>query len=233
MMEWVLESSLLWLGITITAFLLGSWLNIKARRNALVNPALISIFLVCVALVATGVSHDEYFASVSLIHFLLGPATVALAIPLYDQFAQIRRLLVPIMVACLCGLTVCAVSAVAIGMYFDQSRELLISLAPKSVTTPIAMGISETLGGLGSLTAALVIITGVSGSIVGPLVLKLIREKDENTQGFTMGLVAHGFGTAYAFSISPAAGAFAGLAMGLTGLFSAFLLPLFLQLMGV
>ncbi len=158
-------------------------------------------------------------------HFLLGPATVALAIPLYAQLGRLKRMAGPLLVALLAGSLTAAFSAVLIGKLLGASDATLFSLAPKSVTTPIAMGIAERLGGLPSLTAVLVILTGILGAVGAQWLYALLKCNDPAIRGFALGVASHGIGTARAFQISEQTGAFAALAMGLNGLLTAALLP--------
>ena len=158
-------------------------------------------------------------------HVLLGPATVALAIPLYTQFRRVRSLLLPISAGLFAGSLTAIVSAVWIADFFGASTATQASLAPKSVTTPIAMGIAEKIGGLPSLTAVMVIFTGVLGAIVGEKLFSLARVSDPAIRGFSLGVASHGIGTARAFQLNEQSGAFAALAMGLNGLLTALLLP--------
>jgi len=162
------------------------------------------------------------------VHFLLGPATVALAIPLYTQFRRVKQMALPIAVGLLAGSLAAIVSAVLIAHWLGGSAATVFSLAPKSVTTPIAMGISERIGGLPSLTAVLVILTGILGAVAAPGLFRLCRIRDTAIQGFAMGVASHGIGTARAFQINEQMGAFAALAMGLNGLLTALLVPLLL-----
>jgi len=220
------DSPLLGLTITLLAFLAATWFWERTGRHALAHPVLPAILLLMGFLWVTGIEYQTYFDGAQYIHFLLGPATVALAIPLYDHLARIRELLVPLLVAGTVGATTAALSAVGVALALGASRETLLSLAPKSVTSPIAMGIAEKIGGLPSLTAGLVLITGTMGCITAPLVFRVLRLRDESVQGFALGVAAHGFGTAQAFGISALAGAFAGLGLGLAGILTALILPL-------
>jgi putative effector of murein hydrolase len=166
------------------------------------------------------------------VHFLLGPATVALAIPLFTQLARLKSMLLPLLGALLVGsLTACA-SAVAIGWALGASVESIRSLAPKSVTTPIAMAVAEKIGGLPSLTAVLVVTTGIVGAVAARYLLNALRIKDHAIRGFSVGVAAHGIGTARAFQVSEEAGAFAALAMCLNGITTALLLPLLFKAFG-
>lgn len=220
------ESPLLGLTATLVAFLLGHALWHRLGCTPLAHPVLVAMALLIPFLWLTGIEYDAYFEGAQFIHFLLGPATVALAVPLFDQLPRIRELLLPITVAVILGSLSAALSAVWIGAALGASRESLLALAPKSVTSPIAMGITERLGGLPSLTAGLVLITGALGCLIAPLVFRLLRIRDEAAQGLALGLAAHGFGTVQAFGRSAAAGAFAGLGLGLAGLVTAALVPL-------
>jgi predicted murein hydrolase (TIGR00659 family) len=218
-------SPLTWLTLTLVAYQLALWLHARARRSPLVNPVLITIALVTAALVTSNTPYRTYFEGAQFVHFLLGPATVALAVPLARQFDRLRRSWQALLVALIVGSLTAAGSAVGIAWLFGASRATLVSLAPKSVTTPIAMGIAEQLGGLPTLTAVLVILTGIVGAVLGSGLLRLLRIKDEQTTGFAIGLAAHGIGTARALQLGETAGAFSGLAMGLNGLATAILLP--------
>src|SRR5436309_483771 len=170
---------------------------------------------------SAAVEHGAQF-----VHFLLGPATVALAVPLYQHRAEVKRALLPMAAALVAGAIVSIVSAVVIAKACGASPETLASLAPKSVTTPIAMGISEQIGGLPSLTAAFVIATGIIGAVVATPLLNLLGLRDWRGRGFGAGMAAHGLGTARAFQVHPLAGTFAGVALALNGLLTAILVPL-------
>ncbi len=217
---------LLHLTLTLLAYQFGDWIYRKANLNPLLNPVMISIAVLVSILLATSTDYATYFEGAQFVHFLLGPATVALAIPLYKQFHIVRRSAVAIMAAVLAGSLTAVVSAVAIAWALGASAQTVASIAPKSVTAAIAMGISEKIGGLPSLTAVLVIVTGIIGASLGPLLLNLIGIKDWATRGLAIGVAAHGIGTARALQVNEVAGAFAGLAMGLNALATAILLPL-------
>jgi predicted murein hydrolase (TIGR00659 family) len=224
-------SPLLGLTVTLVAYQAGFWLYRKAKLNPLVNPVLIAIVALVALLSLTGTSYATYFEGAQFVHFLLGPATVALAVPLYRNFQAVRRSALPLTVALLAGSVTAAGSAVAIAWLLGASRETLLSLAPKSVTTPVAMGVAEQIGGLPSLTAVLVILTGITGAVLATGTLNLLRVKDWRARGFAIGVAAHGIGTARAFQVNDVAGAFASLAMGLNALATAVLLPLALRLL--
>jgi len=219
-------SPLLHLFLTLVAFIAGQRVYERSGMHPLANPVLIAILLLVALLAVTETDYATYFEGAQFVHFLLGPATVALAIPLYRQLEQVRRYFVPVVLSVLVGSLAATSSALLIASAFDLSSATLVSIAPKSVTTPIAMGISEKLGGLPSLTAVFVILTGIIGAMIGPLLLDLFRFRDWAARGFAIGVAAHGIGTARALQVSEVAGAFSGLAMGLNGLATAVLLPL-------
>jgi len=220
------ETPLLGLTITLGAYLIGQGIYRRARLHPAANPVLIAVLILVGLLSLTDTPYATYFQGAQFVHFLLGPATVALAIPLYRVLREVRRTALGLSAAILAGSLTAAVSAVAIAWIAGASRETMLSLAPKSVTTPIAMGVSEAIGGLPSLTAVLVILTGILGAMAATVTLNLLGIRDWRVRGTAIGVASHGIGTARALSVNPVAGAFAGLAMGLNGLATAILLPL-------
>lgn len=229
---WVYLSAgpLLHLTITLFAYQIGTAIYRRARLNPLLNPVLIAVLLLVGVLTATGTEYATYFNGAQFVHFLLGPATVALAIPLNRQFEQVRQSALAVLASIAARSLTASVSALAVGWMLGASSDALISLAPKSVTAPVAMGITEQLGGLPSPTAVLVIATGILGAMVGPKLLNLIGIKDWAARGLAIGTASHGIGTARALQVNEVAGAFSGLAMGLNALARAILLPLLWQL---
>jgi len=225
---WVYLSAtpLLFLTLTLLVYQGAYWIYRRAGFHPLLNPVAISIAVLVALLRLTGTSYEAYFGGAQFVHFLLGPATVALAVPLHAQFGKLKRAFWPICGALVAGAVTALTSAVGIAWAFGASETTLLSIAPKSVTTPIAMGIVERLGGLPSLTAVLVVTTGIIGAIGAKYVLDALRITDQAVRGFALGTAAHGIGTARAFQESDEAGAFAGLAMGLSGLVTAVLFPL-------
>ncbi len=177
---WVYLSAtpLLWLAATLLAYEAGSFVFRRAGGRPLFHPVPIAVALLIGTLAATDTAYETYFGGAQFVHFLLGPATVALAVPLYENRAEVRRAVLPMLLALVAGSATAIVSAVGVARLFGASRETLLSLAPKSATTPIAMGISEQLGGLPSLTAALVIATGILGAVVVTPILNLLRIRD-------------------------------------------------------
>ncbi|MBL8436274.1 MAG: LrgB family protein [Zoogloea sp.] len=230
---WVYLSAqpLVWLTLTLAAYLIAVTLHRKAGGHPAANPVLISVAILVALLLATDTPYQRYFDGAQFVHFLLGPATVALAVPLHGQLKRLVAMGGPILVALVVGSLVAGLSAYTIGALLGASAPTLASLAPKSVTTPIAMGIAERLGGLASLTAVFVILTGIFGAIFADGLLRRLGVKDEASIGFALGLASHGIGTARAFQLSEQTGAFAALAMGLNGLLTALTLPWLLPLL--
>ncbi|HEC06380.1 MAG TPA: LrgB family protein, partial [Thiolapillus brandeum] len=197
------------------------------------NPVVTAIAALITFLQLTDVSYGTYFEGAQFVHFLLGPATVALAVPLYQQCAKIRQRMLPLLITLIIGAVVGALSSVGIAWVLGASIETQLSLAPKSVTTPVAMGISEQIGGLPSLTAVLVVATGIIGAVIGTTLFRLLRIEDDAVKGVALGIAAHGMGTARAFQLNREMGAFSGLAMALSALATAVLLPWMLKLLGM
>jgi predicted murein hydrolase (TIGR00659 family) len=218
-------SPLLWLTVTVGAYALAAALYRRSGGFPLAHPVLVAVVLIVALLSATHVSYDRYFEGAQFVHFLLGPATVALAIPLYRNLARVRRSILPIAIAIVAGSAVAAASGMWIAAALGAGDDVVRSIAAKSVTTPVAMAISEQIGGFPSLTAALVILTGITGAVLAVPVFALLRIRDERARGLALGTAAHGIGTARALQDSHLAGAFAGLAMGVNALISAVVLP--------
>jgi len=224
-------SPLLGLTVTLLAYQGAWWLCRRCHFHPLANPVLLSVSALVLLLTLTGVPYARYFEGAQFVHFLLGPATVALAIPLYAQLPRVRQMALPLLVALAAGSLTAILAAVAVARLAGATPATILSLAPKSVTTPIAMGIAERIGGLPSLTAVLVILTGIIGAVAAPGLLRRLHLADDAVRGLAMGVASHGIGTARAFQISEQSGAFAALGMGLNGLLTALLVPALLPFM--
>jgi len=231
---WVYLAAQPLLGLTLTllAYLAGQFLFAKGRRSPLLNPVLLAVVILILLLKGTGTSYQTYFQGAQFVHFLLGPATVALALPLYRQLHALKRSMLAVAAALMAGSVVASLSAMAIARALGAAPQTVLSMGPKSVTTPIAMGVAEQIGGLPSLTAALVLITGIGGAVSGPWILDRLRIRDERARGLAIGTASHGIGTARALQESQTAGAFSGLAMGLNGVVTAVLVPILAGLFG-
>jgi predicted murein hydrolase (TIGR00659 family) len=224
------ERPLLWLTATLAAYAVADWIARRANRHPLLNPVVIAAAIVIALLSLSGTRFETYFEGAQFVHFLLGPATVALAVPLVENRRAVRRALLPILVALVAGSVTAVASALALGWAFGLPQDVLVSLAPKSVTTPIAMGIAERLGGIPSLAAVLVIATGIIGAVTVTPLMNAMGIRDYAARGFAVGVASHGIGTARAFQVDPVAGTFAGIAMALNGLLTAIVVPLVLIL---
>ena len=224
---WVYLSASPLLGLTLTlcAYLFAQWVYARCGFSPLANPVAIAIALISLVLTASGMSYQRYFAGAQFVHFLLGPATVALAVPLARQVPRLRRNLVPLACALGCGCVTAIVTAVAVALLLGASPQLAASIAPKSATTPIAMAISEHLGGVASLTAVLVICTGIFGAVFARFLMNALRIESHAARGLALGVASHGIGTARAFQVSPEMGAYAGLGMGANGVLTALVAP--------
>lgn len=223
-------SQIFLLTFTIGIYVLSLWL-FKRTRVGLLHPLITSAAVIIVFLLATGISYEQYHSATALIDFLLGPSVVALGYALYRQVEHLRANAVSIVTAVVVGSVVGIVSVIAIIRLFGAGPAIEASLVPKSVTTPIAMSISERAGGIGSLTAIVVILTGIFGSIVGPFVLRKLKIHSKIAKGLALGSAAHGVGTAKAMEMGAVEGAVSGLAIGLMGLVTALLAPLIERLL--
>jgi putative effector of murein hydrolase len=207
---------LLWLTATPAAYAIGDACYRASGRAPLANPVLIAVTLLAAVLWFTSTTYQSYFEGAQFVHFLLGPATVCLAYPLYANLPRVRKALLPLTAALLAGSVTAMMSALAIGYAFGVRGEALASLSARSTTTPVAIGIAERIGGSPTLTAVLVIITGIMGAAMATPLLNVLGLKDWRARGFAVGVAAHGIGSVRAMQVNPTAGAFAGLGMGLT-----------------
>jgi predicted murein hydrolase (TIGR00659 family) len=218
----------------LTATLCAWWVALRVqswtKAHPLANPVLLAVAMLAAGLLLGGVSYRDYFEGAQFVHFLLGPATVALAVPLARQWQAVRASPVAILASILAGSGFAALSGVALAWALGGEPGLAATLAPRAVTAPVAMGVAEALGGLPGLTAVIVICCGVVGAALGPLVLTALGVADMRARGLALGTASHGIGTARALSVNAEAGAFAALAMGLNALGTALLLPLLWRL---
>ena len=217
---------LFWLTLTIGAYLLADKIYKLCNLFPILNPVAVSIMIVSTCLITFEVEYERYFDGAKFIHFLLGPATVALAIPIYLNWNVVTRarkaIIFTVLIAGLFAL--CATYTIALLVGLDVTT--IKTLLPRNVTAPIAMGISEVIGGVPSLTAIVTIITGILGAALGTFILDLFKIKNMTARGFAFGLASHGIGTARAMARNEEAGVFAAVAMGLSGIVTAVMIPL-------
>ncbi len=227
-----LQSEIFLVALTFGVYY-GAQLLQQRTRWVLLNPVLVSITCIIAFLVLCNIDYSYYKKGARIIEFLLKPAVVALGVPLYLQLEKIKKMLTPIILSQLAACIVGVVSVTVVAWLLGASREVVMSLAPKSVTTPIAIEVSEVIGGIPALTTATVVITGVFGAIFGFKILKLFGVENPIAQGLSMGAAAHALGTSRSVEVSPTYGAYASLALILNGVFTAILTPYILQIMGL
>ncbi|GAB3861647.1 LrgB family protein [Nocardioides maradonensis] len=222
----VLVSPLGLVGITLAGYQLGRWVQRRSGGHALAQPVLVAVVLVGVALHLLDVPYDDYKVSATLVSVWLGPATVALAIPLHRQAHRLTGFVLPMLTALTLGAVVSITSAVLLARWTGADVVLQKTLATKSVTTPVAIAVSDRLGGLPPLAAVFAIVIGIVGAVAGPATLNLLRVRDHRARGLAMGAVSHGVGASRMLRETETEGAFTGLAMGLTALLISALVPL-------
>ena len=227
-----LENDFFLLAVTFGLFFFAKWLQ-KRTGIMLLNPILLTIAVLIIFLKLTGVSYETYNEGGHLIEFWLKPAVVALGVPLYLQLETIKKQLLPILLSQLAGCVVGVASVVLIAKWMGAPNEIIYSLAPKSVTTPIAMEVANSLGGIPSLTAAVVVCVGLLGGILGFKAMHLTHIGSPMAQGLSMGTAAHAVGTSAAMEVSRKYGAFASLGLTLNDIFTALLTPTILRLLGL
>lgn len=230
LINYIQTTPLTWLILTISSFKLGIMLYNKTNKNILLQPIIVAYLIILTLVSLTNTSFKEYFKSVEIIHFFLGPATVALALPLYKNLKYIKSLFFPIFMTLIFGSMFTIAISVCILWFLDSNSLTILSMTTKSITAPIAIISSEQIGAIPSLAVGFVIITGIIGAVFGTTIFKIMKIKNDTSQGFALGLISHGIGTAKAVEISQRAAAFSALAMGLNGIFTAIFLPFLINL---
>lgn len=225
------QQPLLWLTVTLFVYASADALSLKSGRHPFANPVFQSMWILAAFLLLTGTSYTTYFSGAQFVHFLLGPATVALAVPLYENRRTVLAAIVPMLAALVVGCITAIVSVVWLAKVFRLPEKVTLSLMPKSVTAGVAMGISESLGADASLTAVSVVLTGIMGAIIVTPMMNRMRISDYRARGFAVGLASHGIGVARAFQVDAMAGVFAGIAMSLNALVTSLLVPIAVTLL--
>jgi predicted murein hydrolase (TIGR00659 family) len=220
----IVDSPLYGIGLTLGVFWLAQRLWERTGRHASANPVLVAMALGAIAITVLGTTYEQYLEGARFIGFLLGPATVALALPLHRQAAQVRRAAPMVLVGVTVGSAVGIASGYLITLWTGGTREMALSMAPKSVTTPISLALSTAVGGIGPLSVVFTIVAGVVGAVLGPWLLDRVRVTDQRARGLAIGVASHGIGTTRALQEDETAGAFSGLAMGLGGLVTSLLI---------
>lgn len=228
--SYLAQEPLLWLTATLVAYWLGDRVFRLTRRQSWANPVLLAVILLSSVLWVSGTTYQTYFEGAKFVHFMLGPATVALGMPLYENLPRLRKAALPLLAALVAGSVTAVLSVLLIARGFGLSELMLASMAPKSTTAPVAIGIAESLGGDPTITAVLVLLTGIFGAVIATPLLNLLGIRDWRARGFAVGVAAHGIGTARAFQVNETAGAFASIGMGLNAVLTAIVAPLLLHL---
>jgi predicted murein hydrolase (TIGR00659 family) len=220
------------LSLTIGIFFLARLLY-NRWHHPLLNPVTVAIGGVIAVLLTFDIKYEDYMEGGQHLHFLLGPSVVALALPIYERREKILKMAAPILISIIAGSLVSILSATLIAALLGASKEVVLSLAPKSVTTPIALGISEKIGGIPSLTATIVVLTGCLGGAVGPEFCRLIGIRNIYAMGIAVGTSAHGIGTARMMDEDITGGAFSGLSIGIAGMATAYMMPIMMPIIAI
>ncbi|HHU37767.1 MAG TPA: LrgB family protein [Propionibacterium sp.] len=224
--EWVSTSPLFALTLTVGIYWAADKLWERSGRNPLLTPLLVAAGVIGAVLVLLGIDYTVYADGAGVLTFLLGPATVALALPLYRQASHVKEAALMVLGVVVVGSVFSILAGYWLTVWLGGSEELALSMAPKSSTTPIAMALAESLGGWAPVAVLFVMIAGLAGAVFGPWILTAARITDPRARGLAMGVASHGIGTSRAFQEGETQGAFSGLAMGLTGLCISLVIPL-------
>ncbi len=233
---WVYLSATPLFGLTATlaVYVMAQFVSIRLGQPPWANPVLWTVVTLAVGLIATRVPYPNYFAGAQFIHFLLGPAVVALAWPLWQRRAQVRAAWAQLLAVALAGGVAAGGTALLLGWAFGLPKEIVMSLVPKSVTAPVAMGIAEQIGGVPALAAVFAVLTGLVGAVAGRYLFDLLHVPKDAAgwmaRGFALGTTSHGIGAARAMQVDANAGAYAGLALGLQVVLASLLIPLAFRL---
>lgn len=220
------SSQLFWLTVTLVVFQAADMLSLRSRRHPLCHPVLLATPVLIGSLLLTRTPYETYLNATQVLGFLLGPAIVGLAVPIWERRALIRSLALPIGLALAAGSVTAIVSAVGIMKVFGAPQSILASIAPRAATTPVAMEMASILGGVPALAAVIVLFSGVVGAMTATPLFNAMKMTDFRARGFAVGLSSHGFGAARAFQVDPMAGTFASLGMALNAVMTAVLLSL-------
>ncbi len=221
----VINSGYLGLFITLLSFQLGLKLFALSKRNPLLHPVLVSVLATCAVLLSLNISFAQYYQGAQFLSLLLGPVIVALAVPLYENLKALRQYWLPFLLANVLGGAATIGIAVALSHTFGLSTETTASMWTKSITTAFAIELAPELGGIAAVAAAIVMVTGIVGAVIGPWLFRLTGIEHSAAQGTALGICAHAVGTARALELGSQQGAFAALSMSVMGILCAFVLP--------
>jgi len=229
--EWLTGSPVFLMFLTLAAYRLGREVRDRTGGHALAQPVLVAIVVIGVVLALVDIDYADYRSGTELIAFWLGPATVALAVPLHRQAGRLKGFVAPLLVGVLLGAAVSIATGYLVVEALGGSERLARTMAPKAATTPVSIALSDVAGGIPELTAVLTIVVGILGAVAGPAVLNVLRVRDLRARGLALGAVSHGIGTSRALREHETEGAFSGLSMGLSAFAISLLLPLLLPLL--
>ena len=228
--EWLTTSPLFGLTLTLAGYGVGRWVH-RRTGSPLLQPVLVAIVLIGAVLLIADVPYRDYLHGGSFVSFWLGPATVALAVPLHHEWHLVRRAAIPVLTGVVAGAAVSIVASVLVTRGAGGSHTLELTMAPKAATTPVSIAVSDQIGGIPALTAVLTILAGIVGAVVGPWLLDRLRIRDPRARGIALGAVSHGIGTSRALHESRTEGAFSALSMALTALATSVLVPVLLHVL--
>jgi predicted murein hydrolase (TIGR00659 family) len=231
MTDWLSTSPLAWLALTVGVWCIADRMAARTGRHPLVNPLLISIAAIVLLLNATGTSYATYSSGVQFIQFLIGPAVVSIAVPLFKNWPTVKRNAIPILTGLVAGCVTAVASVILMGRALGLPTVITMSLAPKSATTGVAMAISQHLGGEPAMTATFTVTTSIVAAVFLASLMRHLRLRDPAAIGFAAGLSAHSVGTARAFQLGPIAGTFAGIALCLNAILTALIMPALLSVL--
>jgi predicted murein hydrolase (TIGR00659 family) len=227
-----LHGPLLWLPVTLAIYAVGTTLYRRFNKAPFLNPTLFTIAGVAAVLMAASVPYEKYFEAVSVLHYLLGTAVVALALPLYGNLKRLQGRSIALLLALAAGSLASILVGMAVASLAGASKFAILSLAPKSATAAVSMEIARLIGGVPAVTGVLTILTGIIGAVIGPYVLDLAGIRTPEARGFALGVASHGIATARAFSEGEIAGSFAGLGMALNAILTACVVPFLVRALG-
>lgn len=228
-MTWLIDTPYFGIFISIVMFEIGLYIN-KKTKIPLLHPLLISIGLIIAVLLIFDIPLESYEKGGNMITFFLGPATVILAVPLYKQVDLLKRYLNPILIGIFAGVLTSIISVYALSKVFGYEDEMIYTMLPKSVTNPIGIEVSKSIGGIPSITVVAIVVTGILGAVVAPFICKFFRIKNSVAKGIAIGTSSHAVGTSKAMEMGETEGAMSGLAIGLAGLLTALLVPIVLKI---
>ncbi|NLD16488.1 MAG: LrgB family protein [Tissierellia bacterium] len=216
---------------TLIGYLLGMWLS-KKYNQPLLNPIFVGIITCVVLMKVTGISYDEYKVGANYVTFFVAPATVSLIVPLYKNLETLKKNLIPVLVGVLAGAVTAIVSVILLANLFGVSEQLKLSLVSQSITTAIAIPLTEQIGGLGAIVSISIALRGISGAILAPTIFKIFNVKDPVAKGVAIGTTSHASGTAKAIEMGEIEGALSGLSIAIAGIITAIVLPIVMNIMG-